>query len=251
MFELVRLVIARQRRILGALREAEADQAFVVGLAEPVVRALRDAVRAGEPLDDDHAVPPLVVDNSADAAIAGLHAAVVGIEKALSDRLIKPLPPDRAKKKAAASEVVQRAFPNGTTFLSEAMPLQYTAMEKLMKTLRGDPCSDAVAALGLGYLVDHIEDHLAPYGRAVKTRDNRDLEEVGAAFHDGYTKLALAVTVHHADDEEVKKRLLNPYRKQLSDQRNEERAARVKSAKRAAEGSEEPEAPDGEEGGDA
>ena len=175
----------------------------------------------------------------------------MGIEKALSDRLIKPLPPDRAKKKAAASEVVQRAFPVGTGFLSEAMPLQYTAMEKLMKTLRGDPCSDAVAALGLGYLVDHIEDHLAPYGRAVKTRDNRDLEEVGAAFHDGYTKLALAVTVHHADDEEVKKRLLNPYRKQLSDQRNEERAARVKSAKRAAEGSEEPEAPDGEEGGDA
>lgn len=235
MFELVRLVIARQRRLLGALREAEADKSFVKQLAEPVREALQGAVRAGEPLDDDHAVPPFVIDNSADAAIGGFHTIVVGIEKGLSDRLIKPLPPERAKKKAAARDILQRAFPNGTGFLGEAMSLQYTAMEKLVKTLRAKQCADAVAALGLGYLVDHIEDHLAPYGRAVKTRDNRDLEEIGTAFHEAYTTLALLVTAHHAGDDDVKKRLLNPYRKQLSDQRQDERAARARSARNAAE----------------
>lgn len=240
MFELVRLVIARQRRLLGALQEADADKSFVKQLAEPVREALQEAVRAGEPLDDDHAVPPFVVDNSADAAIGGFHTIVVGIDKALSDRLIKPLPPERAKKKAAARDILQRAFPNGTGFLGDAMPLQYTAMKKLVKTLRAKPCADAVAVLGLGYLVDHIEDHLAPYGRAVKTRDNRDLEEVGAAFHEAYTALALLATAHHAGDDEVKKRLLNPYRTQLSDQRQDDRAARARSAKNAAEPEPEP-----------
>jgi hypothetical protein len=235
MFELVRLVIARQRRLLGALQEAAADKAFVKELADPVSKALHAAVLAGEPLDDDHVVPPIVVDNSADAAIGGFHTALVGIEKALSDRLIKPLPPERAKKKASARDIRQRAFPKGTGFLGDAMSLQYTAMKRLVKTLRAKPCADGVTVLGLGYLVDHIEDHLAPYGRAVKTRDNRDLEEIGAAFHEAYTTLALLVTAHHAGDDDVKKRLINPYRNELSDQRQDERAARARSARNAAE----------------
>jgi hypothetical protein len=136
----------------------------------------------------------------------------------------------------------QRLFPDGASaFTSETMPLQYDAMSRVMGLLRNDvECVAAVRELGLGYMVDHIEAHLVPYGRAVKTQDGRDVEALGAVFHAAFTKLALAPEAHHAGEAEVRKRLLGAYEAELESQREDERDARARRVRKKADAKAEP-----------
>lgn len=249
MLDLQRLIIVRQRRLSQSLAETAEDKAFVKTLATEVRTALTETVTAGEALDSDHVLPPLLVDNSTDTVFGAFDAFVASIVRGMTDRVIAPLPAPQAKKKAAAAHVRQRAFPHGVEFLSRSMPLQYDAMAKVIATLREDPaCVAAVNELGAGYFVDHMEAHLAPYGRAVRTTDDRDMEAVGAAFHAAYVRLVVKITAYHADAATIEMRLCNPYQHELAAQREEERLARVRTKTKKAEAAKAPkgEAPKGE-----
>lgn len=235
MLELPRLTIIRQRRIAQGLTEAAQDKIFVKTLAVDVRDALAKAAQAGEALGVSHDLPPLLVDNSTDTVFGAFDGVVSGIERGMTDRVIAPLPPAQAKKKAAAALLRQRVFPNGTDFLSRSMPLQYSAMVTIIDTLRNDTaCAAAVAELVLGYFVDHMEAHLAPYGRSVKTTDNRDLEAAGTAFHDAYVRLVVKLAAHHEGAGAIQERLYNPFQNEITAQREEERSARRARKKAAA-----------------
>ena len=229
MLDLQRLIIVRQRRLAQSLAETAQDKAFLKTLAPDVRIALTVTVTAGQALDSDHVLPPLLVDNSTDTVFGAFDAFVASIVRGMTDRVIAPLPATQAKKKAAAAHLRQRAFPHGVDFLSRSMPLQYDAMVNVIATLRDDPeCASAVKELDAGYFVDHMEAHLAPYGRAVRTTDDRDLEAVGAAFHASYVGLVVKSTAHHAGVAEIEKRLYNPYQTEIAAQREEERLARAR-----------------------
>jgi hypothetical protein len=237
-FELQRLTIARQRRLAQSLLEAEQDKSFVKSLNPDVRTALSDAVKMGEGLDPGRELPPLVLDNTTDTVFSSFENLLESVEQGMTDRIVAPLPPDRAKKKAAASFLLKRVFPDGTGFLSSSMPLQYTAMTTVLDLLTKDPeCVAAVKELGVGYFVDHMEAHLIPYGRAVKTSDGRDLEAAGTAFHDAYTRLAKKVDVHHEGDAAASEKLCKPYQRELEAQREEDRQSRARRAKKKREGS--------------
>jgi hypothetical protein len=236
MLDLQRLTIIRQRRLAQSLAETTEDKAFVKTLATEVRTALSEAVTAGQALDSDHILPPLLVDNSTDTVFGAFDAFVASIVRGMTDRVIAPLPAPQAKKKAAAAHLRQRAFPHGVEFLSRSMPLQYDAMVSVIDILREDPaCVAAVNELGAGYFVDHMEAHLAPYGRAVRTTDDRDMEAVGTAFHAAYVRLVVKITAYHADAATIEMRLCNPYQHELAAQREEERLARVRSKTKKAE----------------
>lgn len=235
MLGLQRLTITRQRRLAQALAEATEDKAFVKTLAPAARGALTETVKAGEALDASHELPPLLVDNSTDTVFAAFDAFLGSIERGMTDRVIAPLPATQAKKKAAAALLRQRAFPNGVEFLSRSMSLQYDAMVKVIGTLRNDAaCVAAVKELDAGYFVDHMEAHLAPYGRAVKTTDDRDMEAVGTAFHEAYVRLVIKLAAHHEGAAAIQQRLYNPYQTEIEAQRNDERAARARAKKRKA-----------------
>lgn len=109
-------------------------------------------------------------------------------------------------------------------------------MAKVIATLRDDPeCVAAVKELDASYFVDHMEAHLAPYGRAVRTTDDRDMGAVGAAFHAAYVGLVVKSTAHHAGAAEIEKRLYNPYQHEIAAQREEERLARARSKTKKAQ----------------
>ena len=237
LFELPRITIARQRRVHRVLAEALRDKVFVKSLHELARKAPAEAVGAGEGFSEEHVLPPLLVDNTTDTVMLAFEGVLEQTERALTDRVVKPLPPERASKKAAASTLRQRLFPDGATaFTSETMSLQYDAMARVVGLLRNDAeCVAAVRELGLGYMVDHLEAHLVPYGRAVKTQDGRDLEALGAAFHVAFAKLALAAEAHHGGDADVRKRLLAAYEAELESQREDDRDARARRARKKAE----------------
>jgi len=235
MIELQRLTIQRQRRVAQALGEAEKDTAFVKTVHKEVRPILAEAVKAGAALDLGTELPPLVLDNSADVVFSSFQRFLAAVERGMTDRVIAPLPPEQAKKKAAAALLSRRAFPNGIGFLSSSMPLQYDAMVNVIDLLRNDTaCAAAVKELGTGFFVDHMEAHLKLYGRAVRSGDDRDLEAVGTAFHAAYTRLVVKIAAYQEDDAAVQQRLYNPYQKELEAQRADERQARQRRAKKKA-----------------
>ena len=146
--------------------------------------------------------------------------------------MVSPLPPAQAAKRSAASVLVMRAFPQGSAFLSRSMPLQHEAMTQAMDRLRNDDaCVAAIKELGLGWYVDHMEAHMAPYGRAVRASDNRDVDALSTAFHSAFRALAFATLAHHDGDADVRSRLLGAYERELEAQRSDERAARKRREK--------------------
>ena len=236
MLDLQRLIIVRQRRLSQSLAETSRDKAFVKTLAPEVRSALTDTVTAGSALDSEHVLPPLLVDNSTDTVFGAFDAFLGSIVRGMTDRVIAPLPAPQAKKKAAAAFLRQRVFPQGVEFLSRSMPLQYDAMVNVIATLRDDAeCVAAVKELDAGYFVDHMEAHLAPYGRAVRTTDDRDMEAAGAAFHAAYVTLVVKSTAHHAGTAAIETRLWNPYQHEIAAQREDERQGRVRTKSRKAE----------------
>jgi hypothetical protein len=231
MFDLTRLVIARQRRVAQSLSEFVKNPKALKGLHADVRKALEHAVETGAALDDAPELPPLLVDNSSDAVFAAFDAWLEATVRGMNDRVVTPLPPDRAAKKAAAATLRARALPRGTRFLALSMPLQYDAMKKVIDALReDDACVAAIKELDAGFWVDHMEAHLAPYGRAVKTLDGRDVDALGEAFHKAFHKLCLATLTHHDGDAGVRKGLLGAYETELEAQREDERAARKRRA---------------------
>ena len=231
MLDLNKLSPNRQRRVFLSLVEVRGDKVFVSALNERVRDALEAVVLQGQELADSHSLPPLAVDNSTDATFSGFFALVSAIESAVSDRVVAPAPAATAAKRAA-STLLLRAFPNGTSFLLLAMPLQHEAMAKVMDRLRRDePCVEAVKLLGLGWLVDHMDAHMGPYGRVVSRGDSRDAEAVSNAFHSAFRSLALRALDHHEDDADIRARLLGAYERELDAQREEERASRKRREK--------------------
>lgn len=231
MLEMTRLNANRQRRVFLSLAEVRDDKAFVRSLDGRVRDALEGAVTAGQPLGARHSIPPLVVDNSSDAAFAGLYNLVVAVESAVLDRVVDPSPEAVAAKRAA-STIVLRAYPDGVSFLSQSMALQYEGMTRVVDRLRNDaPCADAVKTLRLGWMVDHMEAHLAPYGRVVNRGDTRDTEAASGTFHAAFRTLALRVLDQYEGDADVRARLLGAYERELEAQRDDERASRKRRAK--------------------
>lgn len=231
MLDMARLNANRQRRVFLSLVEVQQDKVFVRLLADRVRDALEGAVTAGQPLGARHSLPPLVVDNSTDAVFGGCFTLVTAIESAVTDRVVDPSPEAVAAKRAA-STLALRAFPNGTAFLMQSMPLQYEGMTQVVDRLRNDaPCVAAVATLHLGWMVDLMEAHLAPYGRVVNRGDNRDTEAASAAFHAAFRTLAMRALDHHDADADIRSRLLGAYERELEAQREEERGARKRREK--------------------
>jgi len=231
MLDLVKLSPNRQRRVFLSLDEVRGDKVFVSALNERVRDALEDVVLRGQELAGSHSLPPLAVDNSTDAAFSGFFALVTAIESAVSDRVVAPAPAATAAKRAA-STILLRAFPQGTSFLLRAMPLQHEAMSKVMdRLLRDEPCVEAVKLLGLGWLVEHMGAHMGPYGRVVSRGDSRDAEAVSNAFHGAFRSLALRALDHHEADADIRARLLGAYERELEAQREEERASRKRRDK--------------------
>ncbi len=237
MLELARLTLVRQRRVAQSLAEAHDDKNLTRKLHAPVRDALAAAVRAGESLVAAREFPPLVLDNTTDAVFAAVDDLLEAVETALTERVIRPLTAEQARKKAAAVTLRQRVFADAGRFLTLSMPLQYRAMSEAVKTLTGDrECVAAVKELGIGWLVDHLVAHLGPYGRAVMSADGRDFEGESEAFHDALRELFLDVSVHHRGDADVQKRLFGAWETELAAQREDEREARRRAKKKPAEG---------------
>lgn len=233
MINLPRLPIVRQRRVAQSLTDLHANKNATKAFHAKVKDALDIAVTAGGRLDSDRELPVLVLDNTTDTVYSAFDGAIYAIERGMDDRVIKPLPPPQAKKKAAASTIRLKVIPDGMPFLSLSMPLQYDAMRTVIDRLEKDPeCVAAVDELGLDYFVAHMAAHLAPYGRAVKTADGRDLEAEGDAFHAAFVKLAVQASAQHADDAAVRKQIFGAYETELEAQREEDRARRRAKKKR-------------------
>lgn len=227
MFDLVRLTLVRQRRVAQTLAELVADEAATRSLHAEVREALRVTVETGAMLELGQSFNPLLLDTTTDGVFGGFERILDGTVRGLNDRVIKPLTPAQARKRAAALTLQQRIGATYKGYLNRSMPLQYKAMRAIVDLLRTDAeCLAAVQALGLDDLVAHMEAHLGPYGRAVKAADGRDLEALADAFHAALTRLALRVFTHYEGDAAVQKRLLGAYETELAAQREDGRAAR-------------------------
>lgn len=232
MLDLKKITVARQRRVVLSLIEASQDKAFMRSLQDRVREQIDEAIRAGQELGGTHSLPPLAVDNATDAVFSGFVAILTAIEGGMTDKVVSPLPPEQAAKKSAASVLLMRVFPQGSAFISRSMPLQHEAMTKVMDRLRNDDaCVAAIKELDLGWYVDHMEAHMAPYGRAVRASDNRDVDALSTAFHSAFRALAFATLAHHDGDADVRSRLLGAYERELEAQRSDERASRKRREK--------------------
>jgi hypothetical protein len=232
MLDLIKIDPGRQRRVSLSLSDVLSDKAFVRSLSPRVREALNDAVSAGDSLGRVHSVAPFAVDGAADSAFSGFYAVIVGIETTITDALVQ-LSPALVAKRTAATTLRRRAFPNGTAFLTKAMPVQLEGMTQVMSALTHDAnCVAAVNELGLGYLVAHLSAHMDPYRRSVSTSDQRDLEALSARFHEAVRTLCLRTLDDHARDDETRARLLSAYERELEAQRNEDRAARKRAKER-------------------
>lgn len=227
MFDLVRLVLSRQRRVARTLAEVAADEEATRGLHPEVRQALSEAVAMGARLESGQDLHPLMLDTTTDGVFGGFESVLDGTVRCLSDRVIKPLSSAQAARRAAALRLQQRLGASNVGYLNRSMPLQYQAMRTIVTLLRTDAeCVAAVALLGLGDLVAHMEAHLGPYGRAVKAVDGRDLEADADAFHAALTRLALRTLTYHEGDTAAQKRLLGAYETELAAQREDGRQAR-------------------------
>lgn len=233
MLELAGLTLPRQRRVAQALTDAANDKALTKSLHADVRAALTRAAAAGDALAAAREFPPLVLDNTTDSVFAAFDDLLEAVEQGLTDRVIRPLTEEQARKKAAATTLRQRVFAGASSFLTLSMPLQYRAMSEAVRVLTGErDCVAATKELGLGWLVEHLVAHLGPYGRAVMTADGRDFEAGSDAFHGALTELALQVAVHQRGDGEAQKRLFGAYESELAAQRDEEREARRRAKKK-------------------
>lgn len=153
------------------------------------------------------------------------------VEGVLNDRVVNPLTDEQSQMRQAARTVRQTALPGGTGYLNDTMPQQYKTMRTMADALQNHKaCAAAVKTLHLGWAVDHVLAHLAPYGRAVKAADGRDLEAVSDGFHAAFEQLAVKTRAHHGADAAVGKLVLGAYETELTAQREDERAARKRSA---------------------
>ena len=233
MINLPRLPLVRQRRVAQLLAELSADKSVIKPLHPEVKTSLAEVVTSGSRLDTGRELPPLVLDNTTDTVFSAFDGAISSVERGMDDRVIKPLPAVQAKKKAAASTIRLRAIPDGMPFLSLSMPLQYDAMRSVIDLLQKDEdCVAAVKELDFEYFVDHMAAHLAPYGRAVRSADGRDMEAESDTFHAAFLKLAVRTTAHHADDPAIHKLIFGAYEKELAAQREEARDARQRAKKK-------------------
>lgn len=233
MLDLAGLTLPHQRRVAQALALVAEDKGFVKALHAETRAALTAAVTAGQSLTTLREVSPLVLDSTTDAVFAAFDDVLEGIERGLTDRVVRPLTEEQARKKAAATTLRQRVFEGASDFLSLSMPLQYRAMTDALKVLTTQRnCVDAVKELGFGWFVEHLKAHLAPYGHAVTAADGRDLDAASDAFHGALTELALRAAVHERGDADVRKRLFASYETELAAQRDEEREARQRAKKR-------------------
>ncbi len=238
MLNLPRLPLVRQRRVAQSLTDLLADKDSTKPFHASVKASLGAAAAIGLRLDAGRELPPFVLDNTTDTVFLGFDNVISAIERGMDDRVVKPLPSVQAKKKAAASTIRLKAIPDGMPFLSLSMPLQYDAMRSVMDLLEKDEgCVAAVEELDLGYFVAHMSAHLAPYGRAVKSADGRDLEGEGDAFHAAFLKLAVQTSAFHADDKAIHKQILGAYETELEAQREEDRANRRRLKKKRDENS--------------
>jgi hypothetical protein len=232
MLDLKKITVARQRRVVLTLIEAYEDKAFMRSMHDKVCAALGEAIRAGQELGGTHSLPPMAVDNATDSVFSGFLNLLGAIDTGMTDKVVSPLPPEQAAKKSAASVLVMRAFPQGSAFISRSMPLQHEAMTQVMDRLRNDEaCVAAIRELNLGWYVDHMGAHMAPYGRAVRASDNRDVDALSTAFHGAFRALAFATLAHHDGDADVRSRLLGAYERELEAQRADERASRKRREK--------------------
>lgn len=236
MINLPRIPIVRQRRVAMSLTDLLADKNATKPLHAEVKATLGETVSIGARLDAGRELPPLVLDKGTDTVFFSFDKVIEGIERGMDDRVISPLQPVLAKKKAAASTIRLKVIPDGMPFLSSSMPLQYDGMRAVMDLLEKDAeCKAAVEELGLEYFVSHMSAHLAPYGRAVKSADHRDLEAESDDFHASFLKLAVQTMAHHANDGAVHKQIFAAYETELAAHREEERAARQRAKKKREE----------------
>ncbi len=233
MLELPRLTMQRQRRVYLALLDLLADKIATKPMHADVRASLAKTVDLGAGLSVDRELPPLVLDNTADAVIGAFDDLLESVERLLNDRVVRPLTEEQTQMKNAATTVRQFAFAEGTDYLVASMPLQYKGMRATADALQNNKtCAAAVKTLHLGWAVDHLIAHLAPYGRAVKAADGRDLEAVSDAFHAALEDLAVKTTAHHGADKAIRSQLLGAYETELAAQREDERATRKRSADR-------------------
>lgn len=227
MFDLVRLVLPRQRRVAQTLAELAADDSATQGLHVEVREALTEVVATGARLDLGLNFNPLLLDTTTDGVFGGFESVLDGTVRCLSDRVIKPLTADQARRKAAAQTLQQRIGASNAGYLNSSMQMQYRVMRSIVDMLRSDAeCVAAVLELGLGDLVTHLEAHLGPYGRAVKAADGRNQEADSDAFHAAMTRLAMRVLTYHERSPELQKRLLGAYETELAAQREDGRVGR-------------------------
>lgn len=232
MLELARLGIARQQRVALSLREVSADKAAMKGLKPEVRDALHGVLTAADGFAAVPNLPPFVVDNATDTTIGAFDNYLEAVQTGLTEKVVRPLSEEQARKRDAATTVRERAFPRGTTILKLAMPLQYKAMVAMSDALlRDEACVAAIRELGCGWFVQHVVAHLKPYGDAVKASDLRDLDAVSDAFHAAMVGLMVQVSAHHAGDAGAQKLLMGAYETELDAQREEEREARKRRKK--------------------
>lgn len=231
MFTLPRLTVRRQRRVASALEKVAEDKAHAKSIPAEVRPLLARAVEAGRRLDDGRELPSLLLDNTTDVVFGAFHHTAESIHDGLDERVC-PLTPEQSKKKAAANTLLTRALPGDLGYLSQSMSLQYEDMRALVDRLQKDAtCAAAVHELHLEFFVSHMEAHLVPYGRAVRTADGRDLEAESDAFHAAFTDLALKVSAHFPEGAPERTALFGAYETELEAQRAEKREARRRSRK--------------------
>jgi len=230
MFEVPRLVITRQRRVAQALQDLAGDAKAMKALHADLRAAVQAAAEAGARLETGREFAPLVLDNTTDAVFSALDTLLGAVEQGLNDRVVKPLTEAQSHKRVAATTLRQKVFPTGADFLSLSMPLQYKAMRAAVDALTRDKeCAEAVRELGIGWLVEHAAAHLAPYGRAVKAADGRDLDAESDAFHEAFARVVVMVEAHHAKDADARRAVLGAYDTELTAQRADERDARKRA----------------------
>ncbi len=231
MIDLPRLTLYRQRRVFLALRDLWNDKAALKPLHGDVRESLSAAVDAGANLTPERELPPLVLDNTTDVVFGAFDDLLEAVERGMTDRVVRPLTDEQSRMKDAATTLRQQAFPEGTGYLVDSMAQQYKSMRATADALeKNADCVAAVKTLRVQWFVDHLTAHLAPYGRAVKAADGRDLEAVSDAFHDALVDLAVKTTAAHGRDADARRLVLGAFETELAAQRDEDRAARKRAA---------------------
>jgi hypothetical protein len=228
---LTSLVVPRLRRVARSLTAASEDKSFIKTLHPDTRAQLMASVSIGERLDTALDLSPLVIDTVTDSVIGSFESALVMFERIANDRVVRPSQ-DALDKKADAMTLRQLAFPQSAQRLLDLeMVDQHKAMVDLNAVLTEDKTAVAcVKRLGLEWAVAQIVAHLAPYSRAVRASDGRDVTGDSEAFHAAFTKLAISASAHHAGDETVHKTLFGTYDDELEAQQRDARDRRKRAA---------------------